>query len=334
MSEPTRPQKAVVADKPRRKLLALKIVALVALAIAVVALLPAVVATVYTPGCTSCHAAETKAQYEGPHHQVTCESCHKGATAAQRFAFRQTVMYGMVLKIFPVSNAQASVSNESCSQCHKADTIGTGSNGMVSAKGLQIAHIPCSKGQNCTDCHGGTGHLLSTQIPVSYSMSACVACHNANQTDSSDCAKCHVGGTQNAAQEASKFTLSTFSTTHGANWQKMHGAGDLSTCTSCHPQSDCARCHGALVPHDIYIVQTHGKVAANPTARQKCYTCHTDQKFCDDCHGLPMPHPANFLTTHITETKKIGEATCYNCHAKSDCDNCHSAHVHPGGAGL
>jgi len=336
MSEPTRPQKAVVADKPRRKLLALKIVTLVAVVIVVLAVLPALIATVYEPSCTGCHsmAAQVNAQKTSAHANVTCQACHQGSTAVRRFAFRQTVMYGMVLKVLPVSSAQASVSNTSCTACHAQGDVGKGANGMVTSNGLQIAHVPCTRGQNCIDCHGGVGHLISTQLPLSYSMSQCIACHTKHQLDSSDCSKCHVGGTPSTSQTSSRVSSSSFSITHGPNWEQLHGAGDLSTCTSCHSQSDCARCHGALVPHDAYIVTTHGKVAANATARQKCYTCHKDQKFCDDCHGLTMPHPANFLTTHVAETKKVGESTCYNCHAKSDCDNCHAAHVHPGGAGL
>ncbi|MCL2332410.1 MAG: hypothetical protein FWC54_02835 [Actinomycetia bacterium] len=334
MSEPTRPQKAVVADKPRRKLLALKIAMLVALVVVVLALLPALLATVYTPSCARCHTAEVSAQHEGTHAKVACLSCHQGSTSARRFAFRQTLMYGMVLKVFPLSTAQAHVANASCVTCHPNTTIGTGATGLVKAQGLQVAHIPCSTGRNCIDCHGGTGHLVKGQVPLAYSMNDCVTCHNANQLDSSDCTGCHVGNSQETMKTSARFSLSTFSTTHGPQWKRLHGAGDISTCTSCHKQSDCARCHGALVPHDAYIVGSHGKVASDPVAEQKCYSCHKDKKFCDDCHGLAMPHPDNFITAHVAETKKVGEATCYNCHDKADCATCHAAHVHPGGAGL
>lgn len=335
MSEPTRPQKqkAVVAEKPRRKLLALKIVALVAVAVVVLAVLPALIATVYTPGCSGCHsmAPQVEAQKTGPHARVTCKSCHQGSTPASRFAFRQTVMYGMVLKVIPLSASQASVSDASCVNCHASSTIGTGSKGMVSAKGLQVAHAVCTKGQSCTKCHGGIGHLDKGQIPVSYTMNACISCHAERQIDSSKCASCHVGGSQNATRTG---VASSFSVTHGPNWKQMHGTGDLSTCISCHAQSECARCHGPLVPHDRYIVKTHGIAAVKPGGAEKCATCHKDQKFCNDCHGIAMPHPSNFLQTHVTETQKTGEETCYNCHNKQDCDNCHAAHVHPGGAGL
>lgn len=334
MSEPTRPQKAVVADKPRRKLLALKIVTLVALVVVVLAVLPALVATVYTPNCANCHANVQNAQHEGAHARVTCLSCHGGSTPARRFAFRETIMYSMILKVAPLSTTQANVSNASCSNCHSSNTIGTGDLGMATGNGLNIAHKTCSKSARCTDCHGGTGHLVKGQTPLSYTMNGCVSCHAQNQIDSTNCSTCHVGGTDSAAKAGTGFSSSTFSTTHGPNWKKMHGAGDLSTCVSCHSQADCATCHGALVPHDPYILTTHGKVAADPVAEQKCYTCHTDKKFCSDCHGVTMPHPANFITTHINETKKVGESTCYNCHSKDDCNNCHAAHVHPGGAGL
>jgi hypothetical protein len=76
----------------------------------------------------------------------------------------------------------------------------------------------------------------------------------------------------------------------------------------------------------------HGKEAASADA--KCSSCHKDQEFCNSCHGLEMPHPTNFLKIHASQTKKLGEKTCLNCHIKKDCDTCHDAHVHPGGAGL
>ncbi len=331
MSEPTRPQKVVVADKPRRKLLALKIATLVVLGVVVIALLPAAIATVYTPDCGRCHTEEAKAQEESAHAKVTCLACHEGSTGARRFAFRATFIYGMSLKVIPLSTAQANVANATCSSCHPANTTGKGETGMVTGNGLTIAHAVCTKGQQCTSCHGGMGHLVKGQVPLAYSMSACIACHSNNQLDSSNCDSCHANDSQ---KTAARFSMSTFSTTHGPNWKKMHGAGDLKTCVSCHTASDCARCHGALVPHDAYILSSHGKVAADPAAAQKCASCHTDKKFCDGCHGVAMPHPAEFLNTHATEAKKTGEATCLNCHAKSDCDSCHAAHVHPGGAGL
>jgi hypothetical protein len=44
-----------------------------------------------------------------------------------------------------------------------------------------------------------------------------------------------------------------------------------------------------------------------------------------------MPHPADFLQRHSSETERIGQAICLNCHLESDCANCHFGHVHPGG---
>jgi len=324
------PQRAVVADKPRRKLLALKIVTLVVLVVVVLAVLPALIATVYTPRCENCHTDQVNAQKSGPHVRITCQACHAGTTGSRRLAFRETVMYGMKLKLVSLPS-QASVPNESCANCHSNANFSTGSSKVVTSKGLRINHVACSKGQSCTSCHGGIGHQIKGQVPTTYNMDACVACHAQNQKDSSNCADCHADSYTSTAKQLG-FSSATFSAVHGANWEKMHGAGDQSTCLSCHKQSDCARCHGALVPHDAYIITTHGKAAAAPDA--KCNTCHKDQKFCDDCHGMPMPHPSNFLQTHAAVTKTVGETTCYNCHAKSDCDNCHNAHVHPGGAGL
>ncbi len=332
MSGPSGSPKAVIAAKPRAKLRALKIITWVIVILAVLAILPAIAATAGTPACSNCHTDEVKAQKQTAHANVDCTACHEGSTGITRWAFRQTVVYGMVLKIVPLSGTQAGIPDASCVACHESGTIGTGAKGLVTANGLHIEHADCSKGQTCVSCHGDSGHTVPDEMTTRYTMDACVSCHSENQIDSSDCKSCHVDSPEKKSLDKAGISASTFSVTHGKDWKQMHGTGDQTTCSACHESKDCARCHGPLVPHDRYIVSMHGKAAADPD--NKCGTCHTDEKFCSDCHGVEMPHPSNYLKVHAADAAGAGEKKCYNCHAKSDCTTCHDAHVHPGGATL
>jgi hypothetical protein len=105
----------------------------------------------------------------------------------------------------------------------------------------------------------------------------------------------------------------------------------LQTCGACHESTFCGRCHGALVPHDSRtIISQHGSAAAK--ADNQCATCHRETAFCDGCHGISMPHPSGFLAHHSAVTAKTSSDVCDRCHDSEDCNACHRAHIHPGGA--
>ena len=99
----------------------------------------------------------------------------------------------------------------------------------------------------------------------------------------------------------------------------------------------CARCHlnpptavtfnGRPFPHAKHIV-----------AVGDCESCHTPysdhgklswgKQACATCHGaVPLPHPANFRSQMGRVAKKVGFATCLQCHntpeARGNCTPCH-----------
>lgn len=49
-----------------------------------------------------------------------------------------------------------------------------------------------------------------------------------------------------------------------------------------------------------------------------CYTCHA-KSFCTDCHGVEMPHPAEFVTDH-GEAGLTNPDACATCHARSEAE--------------
>jgi hypothetical protein len=306
--------------------------------------LPGLIALAWVPSCAGCHEVQAEKAIESPHFEqgVGCRSCHEGQGAWSRIAFNERVMYGMVLHVLPARQPVRAIQNDSCLSCHgqdagksveaenidreiKAEDIDAG---IISSEGLRINHEYCAKDIRCSSCHGGIGHPFSTEWQPRYAMDSCVSCHETQTARQiTDCEICHDG-----RMGKNRSSNSTFAVVHGPDWEQSHGAGDWNTCSPCHRNSMCARCHGDLVPHTGLIVTQHGAVASN--SNNKCTTCHRNEQFCNDCHGIQMPHPSGFLKAHSQVTRERGEESCLKCHKRADCDTCHAGHVHPGGPAL
>lgn len=291
-------------------------------ALVLLAVVPVIALSVSPMSCERCHdeAEFLKATEASSHADVDCVSCHAGTDVLSRidFGFRQT--YAMAIPIFSDSSRDGAVAyNSRCITCHEDLT------GVINRDGINIAHETCSIGSTCTDCHGGVAHGISTDVWVSsYSMDGCLECHAASEVRR-DCTTCHEG-----RREADRTLKGAWSVTHGPDWERTHGMGNLATCTACHEESVCAKCHGVGVPHGVNFSNEHGTVSQS--AEANCSSCHRTE-FCTDCHGdFQMPHPVEFTKTHSQLVDSDGSTACLNCHTQQDCDNCHAAHVHPGGS--
>jgi len=302
----------------------------VLLSLLVVALIPGMIALAWTPSCTSCHTDIQESILDNGHRDVACKSCHRPPTVLGRLGFNERVMYGMVLHAIPVHRQSLAVRRAQCESCH--DIAASSMQGIQEHNGLRINHERCATGIECTTCHGSIGHLRDGQWVQQYSMDQCLRCHTRNVLNTEDCTACHAGRTRRTPVP-NNGQSSVFAVVHGPNWRRAHGLGDQSTCSVCHGSADCARCHGPLVPHDrATILAAHGPVAKQSS--EGCATCHDQTSFCDACHVVEMPHPSTFLKEHSTITGTVGNQVCANCHHVVDCDSCHAAHVHPGGARL
>jgi hypothetical protein len=153
-------------------------------------------------------------------------------------------------------------------------------------------------------------------------MDDCVRCHLAKKV-TVGCDACH-------ADKSSRERLAAgpWQVTHGKNWRKTHGMGDITVCSVCHPSSKCVGCHGSVIPHPVDFGRTHSGLAKAPEA--KCDGCHDQRDFCQACHGMPIPHPVGFLAGHSKIAKSRQDKACIKCHYQGDCDSCHIAHTHPG----
>jgi len=200
----------------------------------------------------------------------------------------------------------------------------------------------------CTQCH----NLETREVNPSFGI---IIDHAAHTDRSITCASCH----NRVAHPEEGIEYTQEGNRHHEDWMTMDA------CYRCHGLEDgaqapgtCETCHTAafdLVPasHDASgwyekFGESGGHAAAyaEETSRvaqaeewvagleavehteapeglgyeqtvNTCYTCHTKQ-YCTDCHGgLEMPHPASFATEHGALGLE-NPAECATCHARNE----------------
>jgi hypothetical protein len=277
-----------------------------------------------TPLCTVCHSSPTFAEKTGAsaHASVECVRCHAGEDVGARISFASSQLFSMTLRLGPgMGRSGAAVPNATCLSCHNGVMSGS-----TVSKGLMVYHGTCSSGALCTDCHSGTAHGTDVGWLRTYTMTACIRCHSAEQITRA-CDACHVIAGE-AGDETSSSVEPT-ATVHEPAWSTTHGMGDWDTCAACHSPEYCGSCHGVDLPHPGDFASRHS--ATVEVAPGSCAKCHTDP-FCADCHRMPMPHEKGFTPKHPEIVQASGESVCLGCHLQADCTTCHEGHVHPGGA--
>jgi len=241
-----------------------------------------------------------------------------GAVSWPAFAGRQVFgMFPAAVMGRGVQGPGTRIARERCLDCHN-DVLER----VVDAKGTRIRHGECAKDAACDTCHGTAAHGSATRWVRQPVMDDCVRCHLSRKA-SVACDACHT-----EKSSAQRLAAGPWQVTHGANWRKTHGMGDITVCSVCHPQSKCVTCHGTPLPHAEDFGRTHGASATSP--EQKCDGCHDRKVFCTGCHGIEMPHPATFLAGHSKIAKSRQDKSCLKCHYQDDCDGCHEKHTHPG----
>lgn len=267
--------------------------------------------------CSICHSQEVRAWAKSPHKKNNCTYCHtssKESPLTTRAKFNAWVVsYAFNSYDRPV---KAHVEDKACTSCHSKDIKKT-----ITRNGITVSHKGIlENGGHCTNCHNTVAHDKATTNPTYPSMGSCVVCHEKNGL-SKDCDTCHSKTKGRFVAENGAWKI-----THGKNWKTLHGAGDLRTCTTCHSEDRCRKCHNSTLPHPDDWLLYHGNEAKSD--RKACLDCHAEG-FCNNCHQTKMPHPDNFLPSHPEEARRIGKDKCLNCHKTEDCDSCHTKHIHP-----
>ncbi|MCE5204300.1 MAG: hypothetical protein ABFC80_06995 [Coriobacteriales bacterium] len=272
--------------------------------------------------CSSCHSMQPYADAlsSSKHSGVACYDCHLTAGVWSWPSFKTTEM----ARMYPgeitgrgLTGPVARLGRARCLACHENVL-----DGPLTAHGLRIDHATCATTDSCDDCHSASAHGSVSRWPRQPVMADCTACHSASGAPT-ECSTCH-----DERSKTVRVAKGPWQITHGPEWEKTHGMGDLRSCGVCHPKDYCARCHGIALPHPLDFPKTHGRLAQEQPA--SCDACHDRALLCDPCHGIPMPHPATFRADHSTIATSRGDERCMKCHYESDCRACHEAHTHPG----
>jgi len=266
----------------------------------------------WIPVCGFCHA--TKKEHlswkKSSHHKVNCVTCHYksgaiGFLSMELKGFRNLERW--VLKSKPQVNLR--VSDNPCRRCHKRVE-----NKTVESRGIRMSHKEVTKGWRCSQCHGSVGHTIKASETKRASMDKCFNCHDDEEATVS-CKLCH-----QSRVNAPRSPRKSGAIAHISGWEKNHGGSKIFTCSFCHENSFCQKCHPVNLSHTKDWPFFHGERAKQ--AEEACYKCH-DRLYCESCHQLSMPHPQNYLTNHSGQAKSFGEKACFRCHSPENCDVCH-----------
>lgn len=275
--------------------------------------------------CGACHSAQASELAASGHAGTGCYSCHAPGVSAIAFKGAEiTRMYPRALIGQKPSGAVAETARAACESCHDSMTAAVGT--TEGSTGIRIAHASCADEATCDSCHAPVAHGVAVRWKREPVMEDCTACHQ-DESVSVDCDTCHT-----EREKADRLEAGPWQITHGPNWKSTHGMGDLKSCSVCHPDDYCVRCHGSVIPHAASFGREHGQAAVE--ARDKCMECHQQAAYCDSCHGVEMPHPEGFIKTHAEEAETVSNPQCVRCHTVEDCGLCHERHTHPGGANM
>lgn len=269
--------------------------------------------------CLVCHGgAVAQAAESGPHADVPCVQCHRDSDVFGVLDFRARMGRMLVRAPLGASGPAKAIPVDRCMHCHEQLLDET-----VATADFRMSHRePVEARMACTDCHSESMHPGIRMTGGRVEMAECLRCH-AVSAKTMDCDLCHV---QSVAR-ARRVSTGSFGKTHGPDWQRMHGMGDLNTCAACHSATRCQSCHGTAIPHEPQWLNMHGtRAMAEDTS---CLRCHTSA-FCDRCHQFPMPHPDDFRQQHQTAARTMEDARCVKCHGVETCHGCHAKHTHPG----
>lgn len=278
----------------------------------------------WTSFCGTCHA--TRIEYatwqKSSHSIIGCRSCHYGKgiggfVAMELKGFRNFMRWVTFQSKPPIL---ASVDDRPCRNCHSRLE-----KRIVESNLIRMKHKEVMKaGWKCTNCHGSVGHQLRIAETKRATMDKCFTCHD-GKVAVSTCTSCHLSETNFTPER--KRTSGALA--HLANWEKIHGLTDPSSCSNCHESEFCKRCHNTKVFHLRDWPFLHGRVAKDESPKV-CKRCHS-QKFCFACHQISLPHPSKWSLKHSkgAKIKGKGVSLCQRCHIKENCQECHLKHGLP-----
>ena len=216
-------------------------------------------------------------------------------------------------------HAQMSIMSGGCENCHHHNTSGPilkCNSCHESSRKREDVSIPDLKGafhRQCMDCHREWSHETG-----------CNSCHTLktglkNSSDKS-VQKKYNGKDHPVVLEPTKLIFETKSDKgklvtfyHNDHTQKFG-----ITCTTCHKQESCTKCHDVK---DRNIQKNQDVVSKKSFEEQhkNCISCHSKNEKCSDCHSNDKSEP-------FDHGKKTGWPLNKN-HIKLSCAKCHGSKI-------
>ncbi len=231
------------------------------------------------------HLAELACGEPGQPDCLSCASCHKGSAEEQ--------------------GAWQSLTPERCVGCHDdapalwRRSVRPALATPPAGKAIIFPHDPHLelkdiKGQ-CVGCHAGAVGTAGGD-PLFPPMATCLDCHeHQEQFAAGSCLGCH--------KDKDLRTLKPVSfLSHDGAWMRRHGVearNQARQCEACHSQTSCDACHDATRP-------------GSPAQRNP------------DAITSELVHRFDFMSRHALEAQ-AAPGQCVTCHAKTECDACHSS---------
>lgn len=239
--------------------------------------------------CLNCHKSsyQLAALKKTQHKNVRCLACHKEPGVSGYL--RQKVDFVRMMFVFytrrskevnPAVFARGGVFDGGCLRCHRQVLKETTSKNNLSMSHKEVV----GTGFACVDCHNQVAHPGLTKPVKSYTMFACMNCHDGRRA-SKECRECHpkysMGERVAKDVELPKTEIPTTLRCYGA----------------CHnEEKECLPCHGVTMPHpENWVGAKPAHVAyAAFTKKKLCWRCHYDgnkyfspgREFCGRCHGI------------------------------------------------
>lgn len=179
-----------------------------------------------------------------------------------------------------------------CEDCHTEGRFASDEVNCVTchedANGELIAQHSAEHGENCLDCHDGSGAIVNFDHNTVYILEA------GHKTVG--CVECH-----------SDYLLTD----------------TTQTCKACHGEPDihagqfgqtCSRCHTAVAWAPAQLTQHRFKLDHGDEETLECVSCHTTsytEVTCVDCHeqtDMQTAHPPESVTDNVLD------APCISCH--------------------
>lgn len=246
-------------------------------------------------GCKACHAMQGAPNGEGGAKSMptmaTCRACHARKKATQRCAAcHLTQKDGRLITRFGAARLRPSGS-----------LVGAEHGPLFARKHANVARRnerfcqSCHQPQNCQRCHAGTFRPLRihrSDYATHHALDArldqprCSSCHRSQ----SFCLSCHQRSGVGGPTARGGFAPSTGLAYHprgfasrqvGPEHHSISARRNIRTCTSCHTEKSCIRCHGTtrlrrggFSPHGPGFSRSAKCRALSARNQRVCLKCH------------------------------------------------------------